>query len=816
MTDKLRATRDTADKQLEFLAAKAVGRRLTRGTREELGWLAELLRAEGRECEPIQFATVQRPHSGHLPVRELDFDLIDAALHAGVPFAPPPPGTVVSLRAWADRAQRGGLVTLAADPRFRPLLREAIFYRPGELLALGRPGSVLSDHDGLADAVLGAPGLLGVVQEAVVSWAEGVRAGSLPILHEAVYFLDVLGPARLAEACPELRSTVTELLTAHIAEAVATTWRGGLVDELGDPALDRFGSFWSNDDAFRMEPEDGADEDSFVVANSGRATIFGPRGVVAGPLYLRFPAEPGSSTTSDRFRYEHGQFTASAPPADDVSPTVLLPGATAPAMLRRGHDGWWELRDTKDVVVGRWYQGASRPTRAAGTHSVGRRRHRWAAGSTLVPPPQVWGRLVPRDAAGSRLLRGADAALAARALDSVDDRLADLITGIGRRIPVGDHSHEVDDCFDGLRAVLEPLFPGVVSDGLLDGIAGTVWSAVECRVLSARHIGPPASGSDGDAPGGAALRLRDDPSPYPITDAGDLRARIFTEMQEMFFRLSRVADKCADPEVATPPLTVRLANARGWENSLGRLGCRALRTALSPTAPSQRSRELEADHVRAWGGPALCDPAGRWRTLSLRLDVGTVPREGEVCRTKRGCLIALQRPHGSQSVIAAIEYAADGVFDERPFGVVESQRVCAGWGGADRVAAFLRLLDARGSAPWPGASIRAFGEATGLSVEEASLLAVGFDPYDAYLIGRGAHGMPGPLVERSGLSEERLKEAGRFLARHATVNQRLEVPELLMPDDPADVWADRLTAERAAEWWNANVRTPADGTAPST
>lgn len=802
---------DSPGGQLRRLAEKAAGRRLTRPVRGELARIAELLRADGQVCEPIGFATVNRLSAGHLPLWDLDFDLLDAALEAGVPFSAPAPGTMLSLRSWAGRSRRGDLAVVAADPRFRPLLREAVLDRRADLLALGRPYCGLRDDAGLVDAVLGASGLLDILGEAVTAWSEAVRAGSLPALHEAVFFLDMLGPARLAEACPQVQDRIRELLTADLAGALAATWRTGLVDELRDAALDTFGSYWHSDDVFRVEPEAGAPEDAFVVANSGRATVFGPRGVVAGPLYCRFPSEPGSSLTSDRYRYEGGQFAAvpravaAADEADAVAATALMPGATRPSELRRGAGGWWELYGEKDVVVGRWFQGPSRPTRTWGTHSVGRRRHRWAPGSELVPPAQVWGRLAARDEAGSRALRGADRASAARVLDAVDGQLADRIVELGRRNPVGDHSYEIDEAFDALRRVLGPLLPEVTADRLLDGIAGTVWSAVECRVLAARHV---AAAAD-------EVALRAEPAPYPHADAGVLRARIFIEMQEMFERLGRVADKCADPAVATPPLTVRLANARNWESSLGRLGCRALRTALAPAGPEHRSNELRADHVRAWGVAPVCDPAGRWRTLSLRLDVGNPPREGTVCRTPRGCLIVLQGPHGSSAVIAALEYAADGVFGEPPFGRVESQRVCAGWGGAERVAAFLRLLDARGPAPWPEASIRAFAEAADLSVEEASLLAIGFDPYDAYLIRQGAHGMPKNLAERSGLADERLKEAGRALARMADVDRRLEIPELLMPDDPADLWADRMAVGRAAAWWNTNVRTPADGSAPT-
>jgi hypothetical protein len=545
-------------------------------------------------------------------------------------------------------------------------------------------------------------------------------------------------------------------------------------------------------DAFRLEPDDGAPEDSFLVTDGSRTVLLGPRGVLAGPVFARLDMDRGSSVASHRFRYEHGRFTAAPTDASDP-PDVTMPAASRPNALRRGRYGWWEMRNEYDAVVARWYQGPARPARVSGAHSVGRHRHRWAAGSDLVPPPQVWRYLTARDEAGSQLLRTADRASAQRVLDAVGAELAERLVELGRRIPVGDGSHEVEEAFAELRLAIAPVLSAVTSERLLDGIAGTVWSAVECQVLAARHT---------ERERGASLVLRTTPLPYPRTDAGDLRARIFTEMQEMFLRLGRVAEACADPDVAIPPQTVELANAQGWEGQLGRLGGRALRGAMV-AASADRGNDLRADHIRAWGVPHMGDPAGRWRTLSLQLDVHTGPRQGAVCRTARGCLIILQGTGSGSGDRPALEYAADGVFGSPPFGRVVAQRVCRGWGGTDRVATWLRLLDEHGPAPWPTASIEELAEATDMSVERATLLAFGFEPRDAYLVRRGGSGLSASLLAASGLDERRVADAGARLAREATIEDRLEVPDLLMPDDPADLWAGRLAVERAANWWNA-------------
>ncbi|MGA4541611.1 hypothetical protein ACPA54_16640 [Uniformispora flossi] len=792
------ATRDldAADaRTVEEVIAKAVGKRLTRPLRDELRRLGAVVRARGETCDVVRAATDRPWTTPSGALYDLDLDLLDAALEAGVPVADPGAGTAFASRTWLARARRGQLAAVAADARFRPLLRDAVLDWRGDLLALGRPGALLSHEEGAAEAVLGAAGIVDVLGEAVAAWAEQVRGGSLPALHEAVHYLDLLGPARLADASadPGLRDAIGTILAADPAEALAATWRTGLVDELGDAGLDAYGRFGHTDDVFRIAPDDGAAEDTFVVADENRSIVFGPRGVVAGPLYSRFRHQPNSAETTDLFRYADGTYTAEPlAPGDTPDTAVTLPGAPAPVRAHRTAAGYWELHDAYGTATGRWYQGPARPNGVSGTHSVGRQRHRWASGSELVPPPQVWHRLPARDTAGSRLLRTADRALAARVLDAAsgpDGDIARHVTELGRRHPVGDHSWEVAEAFTALRAAAAPELPGITADRLLDGIAGTLWTALETRVLAARHL------DDANA-------LRTTPLPRPRADAGDLRARIFTGMQDMYRRIQTVADLCADPDVLVPPHHIDLANAQGWEQKLGRLGGQALRAALS-TASTARGNDLNHDGLRSCGALPMSDPAGRWRTMTLTLDVRNAPREGTVCRTPRGCLIVLQRSNSGP--VTVLEYAADGVFDAPPFGSTTDARICAGWGGADRIAALLRLLDERGAAPWPEKSVAAFAEATHMSVARAAILTVGFEPRSASMVRRGNPGMTQPFADAAGLSAGDLADAGAGLARDVPVELRLELPEYLMPDDPEDLWRDRLAVTRAAAWWNAAV-----------
>ncbi|MFJ8739328.1 hypothetical protein ACIRL2_08145 [Embleya sp. NPDC127516] len=803
-----------AGEELRELLGKLTGRRITGRDREALRELAGRLRAAGEVADVLAAVEVKR--RGTLPDRDVDLDLLDAALDAGVPVADPPADVALRLAPWLDlRKRRGGLAAVCADPRFRPLLRDAVLDRRADLLALGCPVfALLRTRPEAVDAALASPGLLDVLLEALHTWVAAVRAGSLPALHEAVYYLDLLGPARLVDAHPAAGPPVGELLGTDPAALLARTWRAGLVDELGHRALDRFTGFDSGDDVHPVDLVDGENADAragFAVIGGMRALVFDARRRVAGPLRVRLPKTGGSSVVAThRHRFEAGLLTAvrigpKEPRPADCSTFVPVGGERVRA-LRRTVAGWWELADADGVITARWYQGPSRPHGSSGSHSVGRRRHRWAAGSELVPPAHLWADLVPRDKAGSRVLRAADRALADRILAAVDRELGARLTEIGRRIEVGSPSREVADAYRALREVLDPLLPGIRADRLLEGIAGTVWTAVECRELAARHLDRPAAGDAAST----AVVLRTEPRPHPRADAGDLRARYYTSMQDMFERVVRVATVCADPTVDVPPQTVHLVDALGWERTLGRLGNRALRLALIPGSGSlEHQRELARDHLRIWAVPELGDPGGRWRVLEVEVDSGYPPEQDTVCRTVRGCAIVLQRSRAPRGkIVSVLEYEPDGRFGAAPFGAIVTERVCAGWGGMARIAALLRLHHDRGTARWPHRSVAAFAAATGMSSARAAVLTAGFDPYDTYLVRRG-QGVDAGLAEWSGTDPGEIADAARELSREVEPEQRLTIPELLMPDDPEDVWADRLAVDRAAAWWHATTGTPA-------
>ncbi|UGQ12639.1 hypothetical protein LO772_03200 [Yinghuangia sp. ASG 101] len=790
-----------ATEELLELTKGLVRRRVTGEERDALHRLGGVLRGAGAACDLLPLMVVSRSGPATRPVWHVDLDLLDAVLDAGVPVADPPPNVVLGLAAWVDAPRRGDLAAVCADPRFRPMLHDELVGGRDGLFGFGRPGHLLRDPaKGAAAAVAASPALLGIVGGLLDAWAGRIRAGSLPALHEAVHHVDLLGPARLVASSPEVRATVYAIMRADVATLLAETWRTGLIDEVGHPALDAYAFLAPGDDAFPVDLPDGTGDEAVVVANTHRAVLFDLRRRVAGPLFQNLPKQVDAALPSHRLRWTGsrlavvpGEPAAAVPPPITATETATEtvpatgPRALAPHLHPRG---WWEVRNAAGAATGRWYAGRSHADAKAGFHRVGRRKHRWAAGSALVPPPHLWPRLPPRDPKGSEVLRSVDDATARRALDAVDRELGARVTEIGRRVPVGNDSAEIDDAFAALHGIVAAVLPGVTDDRLLDGLAGTLWTAVECRELMSRHIDS----------GAEEFALTAAPAPYPRGDAGDLRARVYTGMRAMYENLAHIARSHTDDTVAQPPRRAALANAYGWERGLGRLGGLALRTALEP-GHHDHGTENRLDHVRVWAVPSLCPPAGRWRVLTLRLDVTHVPEEGTVSRTPRGCLVMLQRPPAPTRDLPALEYAADGDFGEAPFGAVMDERVCAGWGGIESVRSFLRLVDTRGKAPWPTASVAELADAIGVSPETAALLAVGFEPRDAYQIPRGA-GIPPWVAAASGHTPESLSAACRELAADVPVDDWQDMTEQLMPDDPEDLWTRGLAVARAAEWWN--------------
>ncbi|GAA2155996.1 hypothetical protein GCM10009760_56490 [Kitasatospora kazusensis] len=153
-------------------------------------------------------------------------NLLDLLLAERVPVADPAPAMSFQLAGWLANGGPGrrDLTAVAADPRFRGLLRDAV-----------PPVFGSADADTLGGRLAGYP----VLQELLAEWADH-RADELLAargLAGAYNLLVTLGPVRqaLALANPQAAARIAGL---DVAALLGRTLRGGILDELGWPALE--------------------------------------------------------------------------------------------------------------------------------------------------------------------------------------------------------------------------------------------------------------------------------------------------------------------------------------------------------------------------------------------------------------------------------------------------------------------------------------------------------------------------------------------------------------------------------------------------
>jgi hypothetical protein len=236
------------------------------------GWLGRLL--AGRPPGPAGLRALAallprlapRLRADGRPVRLLgtrwadELDLLDLALELRLPLVPPSPGQRLELHRWAEAAgrPRRPLRHVAADPAFGPLL----------LAAVDR--WLMSQQ---ADQLLAGPGPAWLLGHWLGHVAGRMEATGLVRLDEEVGRLERSVPARALAANPE---AARRILGCDVAAALARTIRGGLLDELGWPALEeareelspgrwpgiRLSQAWPN----------------LVVADGSRAIVVGPAG----------------------------------------------------------------------------------------------------------------------------------------------------------------------------------------------------------------------------------------------------------------------------------------------------------------------------------------------------------------------------------------------------------------------------------------------------------------------------------------------------------------------------------------------------------
>ena len=154
---------------------------------------------------------------------QTDLDLLDLALELQVPVEPPQPEGSLHFTRWLGRpeARRRDLDHVAADPAWGPLLLEALDDDLGRIPA----SRVLAG---------------GHLRRGFAAWldrmAERIDGGGLPDLVEELGRLGKVVEPEAFDVNPAARDRI---LGADAGRSLARTLRGGCLDELGWPALER-------------------------------------------------------------------------------------------------------------------------------------------------------------------------------------------------------------------------------------------------------------------------------------------------------------------------------------------------------------------------------------------------------------------------------------------------------------------------------------------------------------------------------------------------------------------------------------------------
>ncbi|MEU8304159.1 hypothetical protein AB0C84_11395 [Actinomadura sp. NPDC048955] len=588
------------------------------------------------------------------------------------------------------------------------------------------------------------------LSEDVARWREECAAGDLLGLEVALPRLAPL--AEWAAATPAAEA----LAGLEITDPVDALWRAlraGLPEELRFPAVE--GSYATavlHDDLLTVGVE------------GKRVEVFGPEGPVHRADLPHatgtYPWYDGADCYVSRLNGNRAEtYRAPAPgelevPADGrwrwprspAAVALTFPGATAPTQL------------TLDRGLLRLVDGAGRTTL----------RIRYSPsqpGDAVMPPPGFWPHLPAADPEGSAALRGLTRDGAARLVDAA------LV-----------HRRELD-------AELGRVLPEITDARLLEEVAAQALRAAAClldvlRLRDALRLAPPEGLPERIRPGGG-LRAGRNVARVP---AIRYLAEVLVEAAE------------AGPAYDTPHPLGRIdlpTGARAVHFAFGTLGGEALLAALPWRAAYQRAKAV--DLLGAWGGTPWGDGGGRWRRLWFGAQATQDP-EGQLWRTPNGAMVILSwqaRPHKESF---AVEYSLDGVFRDFTFPGWHHRYPPRpqGWGGADRIARYLRLLDERGPAPYDVAAVRRLAEGTGLPVSSAASAAYGYP----FTVGNEKERDRLPADVAVLYTDPETGEHARN--RSWQLDEALRQP--LMPADPEDLWVTGLDVDGAVAWWEAEGR----------
>ncbi|MER7332841.1 MULTISPECIES: hypothetical protein [unclassified Micromonospora] len=463
-----------------------------------------------------------------------------------------------------------------------------------------------------------------------------------------------------------------------------------------------------------------------------------------------------------------------------------------------------------------------------------------------LPGQEFLGHMVPRDPAGSAVLRRIDretaAALFKAALEERRVALAEAaaraaarsgltaatqaITGLPVAVPAsmvgapagtsgsGPSTTVDEDDRDTLLELVRSTLPAVSHDAVLAGVTGVLRLAARVRTdldavterltrsLSAPKTVAPVATATG--PTDKQLNMALDGLRGSVHGASSV-THAFTQFQA--FAAQRSATTATEPAVPLHLDGPSLPAALDWWSLLGDVASVAYRAVATVTPDEHREtlRALLTELDRLDLG-AAAEPA-RWRRFRLHLlddDLnnpdGTrrYPRPG-ILPLPDGAFIAVLNSSGTATgyFFDALYHDPAGVFAvPEPYTVQSSTPVGderpAGW-----LAAFLAEWAARGPLPWRPEAADQFAELTGVTPTAAKLVLAGLPYADS------TSTVPTELRKALGVKQVGEVKLAFGVLNEARPQLRRAVVAALLPDDAARLWTDGPDVAAAAAVWNA-------------
>ncbi|MFC8920647.1 DUF4132 domain-containing protein [Streptomyces sp. NPDC057116] len=458
-----------------------------RGLRAPVDGLAELLagigarlRAEGAVFRALPVLRLPDTQASARD-RCLDLGLLDALLAAGVPVREDAAEPLEFVN-WLGRAKGDDLPHVLRDDRFAPRLPAELSHPPVSLSLGPRPPHPLVQDPGRVRTLMTGPALRAFAVGRLREHGRRAAAGGVLPLHTALRDLE---PFAVPAARRHVAVEREQLLDVEPAVALARTLRDGIPDELGWPGD---GDQWQRGDW--AEIRDGGD--ALLLVGAGRAVAVDGSGLRTRwedetydhrkPWHTGLRWEDGAFVTVP-FDGVHRVRSLAEPAARE---TVVFPGDDRPRTVHRAvhrvggtAQEFGELRGPGGDVVAAWA--------LTGRGVFGRRNGRWVAGSPFAPPPGWWHLLRPRDEEGSARLRTVGTATAEELLAAVGPETRTSVRELcGARSGARVVHETTQRVWSELGEAIRQVLPEVTDGHVVDGLAGVLWSAVECRELGAR------------------------------------------------------------------------------------------------------------------------------------------------------------------------------------------------------------------------------------------------------------------------------------------------------------------------------------------